>query len=381
VRVDKLIHQLDDAAADNQEVNRRLQDYEARRQLELADDPGRTQIDELLRVTQERLAGQTEKLIATEDRVKELEAGLATAAERADLAEAENRTHQMSEALREMREHDVATNRDATTQREISAATSAAIEAGVLEDRRAASPLLKELSMDAKKSLAKIDGIAKLMKHKKDPKDQAQLMKQLATFTRRLDHTVGDIADAENLSNGTVELAIKRTDMEALINRVVEESGADADNDIRVVADALKLRIDASRTEQIMSGLLRTASERTQNGKTIVVRLQHIDTGAMISVEDPGEPSESAISPVVRRFAEIQGGWIRAEALDGGGAAFRVFLPDGAGTGATAPAPALKITVEEPEAEPDGEVWEAEAAHQTLAAELRRVALQGDQKR
>jgi hypothetical protein len=178
-----------------------------------------------------------------------------------------------------------------------------------------------------------------------------------------------------------VELAIKRTDMEALINRVVEESGADADNDIRVVADALKLRIDASRTEQIMSGLLRTASERTQNGKTIVVRLQHVDAGAIISVEDPGEASEAAISPVVRRFAEIQGGWIKAEALDGGGAAFRVFLPDGAGTGATAPA--LQITVDEPEAgaEPDGEVWEAEAAHQTLAAELRRVALQGDQKR
>jgi len=379
VRVDKLIRQLDDAAADNQEVNRRLQDYEARRQLELADDPGRTQIDELLRVTQERLAGQTEKLIATEDRVKDLEGDLAAAAERADLAEAENRTHQMSEALREMREHDVATTRDSATQREISAATSAAIEAGALEDRRAASPLLKELSMDAKKSLAKIDGIAKLMKHKKDPKDQAQLMKQLATFTRRLDHTVGDIADAENLSNGTVELAIKRTDMEALINRVVEESGADADNDIRVVADAMKLRIDASRTEQIMSGLLRTASERTQNGKTIVVRLQQVDGGAIISVEDPGEASESGISPVVRRFAEIQGGWIRAEALDGGGAAFRVFLPDGAGSGA--PTPALQITVDDPVPEPDGEVWEAEAAHQTLAAELRRVALQGEQKR
>src|SRR4029077_5493050 len=178
----------------------------------------------------------------TEDRVKELESGLTAAAERADLAEAENRTHQMSEALREMREHDVATTRDATTQREISAATSAAIDAGALEDGRATSPLLKELSMNAKKSLAKIDAITKLMKHKKDPKDQTQLMKQLATFTRRLDHTVGDIADAENLSNGTVELAIKRTDMEALINRVVEESGADADNDIRVVADALKLR-------------------------------------------------------------------------------------------------------------------------------------------
>ena len=371
-RVDKLIRQLDDAAADNQEVNRRLQDFEARRQLELADDPGRTQIDELLRVTQERLAGQTEKLISTEDRVRELETELTAIVERADLAEAENRTHQMSDALREMREHDVAATRDAATQREISAATSAAIEVGALEDRRASSPFLKELSNDAKKSLAKIDGITKLLKHKKDAKDQAQLMKQLATFTRRLDHTVADIVDAEHLANGTVELAIKRTDMEALVNRVVEESGADADNDIRIVSDALKLRIDAQRTEQILAGLLRGSSERTQNGKTIVVRLQHVEDGAMLSVEDPGEATESAVSPVVRRFAEIQGGWIKAEALDGGGSAFRVFLPDGAGTGASAPA--LQITVEELETEPDGEVWEAEAAHQTLAAELRRVA-------
>jgi hypothetical protein len=126
--------------------------------------------------------------------------------------------------------------------------------------------------------------------------------------------------------------------------------------------------------------LLRTAGERTQNGKTIVVRLQHVDGGALVSVEDPGEVSESAISPVVRCFAELQGGWIKAESLDGGGAAFRVFLPDGAGTGATTTTPALQITVDEVETEPDGEVWEAEAAHQTLAAELRRVALQSDGK-
>ena len=55
-RVDKLIRQLDDAAADNQEINRRLQAFEARRQLELADDLGRAQIDQLLRVTPARLA-------------------------------------------------------------------------------------------------------------------------------------------------------------------------------------------------------------------------------------------------------------------------------------------------------------------------------------
>jgi chromosome segregation ATPase len=380
-RVEKLVRQLDDAAADNQELNRRLQDFEARRQLELADDQGRTQIDELLRVTQERLAGQTEKLITVEDRVKELEAELKSAAERADVAEAEIRTHQMSEALREMREHDQAVNRDAATQREISAATSAAIEVGAPEDRRGSSPFLKELSNDAKRSIAKIDGISKLLKHKRDGKDQAQLMKQLATYTRRLDHTVADLADAEKLANGTIELAIKRTDMEALVARVVEESGSDADHDIRVVADSLRLRIDAGRTERIVAGMLRVSAERTQSGKTIVVRLQQTDGGALVSVEDHGEVTESVISPVVRRFVELQGGWIKAEATDGG-AAFRAFLPDGAGTGAPAEAsPALQITVDTFEAGAE-DTWEAESAHQELAAELRRFAqMESDSKR
>jgi hypothetical protein len=381
-RFDKLVRQLDGAAADNHELNRRLQDFEARRQLELADDQGKAQIDELLRVTQERLAGQTEKLIAAEDRVRDLEAELGSAVERADVVEADLRTHQMSEALREMREQDVATTRDATTQREVAAATTAAIDAGVLQDRRATSPLMKELSVDAKRSIAKIDGITKLLKHKKDGKDQAQLMKQLATHTRRLDHAVADIADAEKLATGTIDLSIKRTDMEALVARVVEETSVDADHDIRVIAEPMKIRIDPQRTERILSGLLQASTERTQGGKTIVVRLRAAEGGASLSVEDPGQPVESVVSSIVRTFAEIQGGSIAVEPIDGG-AAFRVFLPDGAGTGVS---PTLSITVDELEGEhPTGapaDDWEAEAAHQELAAELRRFAqLEGNRKR
>jgi signal transduction histidine kinase len=206
-------------------------------------------------------------------------------------------------------------------------------------------------------------------------------MKQLATHTRRLDHAVADIADAEKLVNGTIDLSIKRSDMEALISRVVEECSADSDHDIRVVADPLKIRLDAQRTERIVGGLLQTATERTQNGKTIIVRVQQAEGGAVVSVEDPGTPSEAAVSPIVRRFAEIQGGSIKAEATEGG-TAFRVFLPDGAGTGASAPK--LQITVDEVEGdqgEQGEDAWEAEAAHQELAAELRRFAqLQGDAK-
>ena len=56
-----------------------------------------------------------------------------------------------------------------------------------------------------------------------------------------------------------------------------------------------------------------------------------------------------------------------------------MFLPDGAGTGASAPK--LRMTVDEVEGEQGEDAWEAEAAHQELAAELRRFAqLQGDAK-
>ena len=111
--------------------------------------------------------------------------------------------------------------------------------------------------------------------------------------------------------------------------------------------------------------------------KTIVVRLQNVEGSALLSVEDPGQPSEAAVSNIVRTFAELQGGSIKTDATDGG-AAFRVFLPDGAGTGASAPK--LQITVAELEAE-QGDGWEAEAAHQELAAELRRFAQhEGDAK-
>ena len=151
-RAEKLVRQLEDAAAENAELNRRLQDFEARRQLELADDQGRAEIDQLLRVTQERLAGQTEKLIAAEDRVQGAGDGpRSTARNRLEVIEGDLRMHQMSDALREMREQETA---DAVARDE----QETVVEMPV-EDRRGSTPFMKELSLDAKKSVAKINGI------------------------------------------------------------------------------------------------------------------------------------------------------------------------------------------------------------------------------
>jgi hypothetical protein len=359
--VERFAQQLEAATGENAELNRRLQEIEARRQLELADDQGRAEIDDLLRVTQERLAGQTEKLMTAEDRVRTLEAELTSMSERIDVAETELRTHRMAEALKEMREGEHGEG-DAIAQGEAAAQP--------LEDRRASSPFTKELSLDAKKTLARIIGVTQILKHKKDAKEQAQLIRQLTTYARRLDHTVADLAEADVLAHGEIELQIKRTDLEALVHRVVEESGVDADHDVRVQAEALKVGVDPLRTEQIVAGMLRASGDRTPTGKEIVVRVFHREGGAVISVEDPEASSDASLSPVVKRFAEAHGGWAKVESREDGGSAFRVYLPDGSPA-----SDEVKVLV-------DGEqpqVWD-DQAEKILVQELHRLAELPDQE-
>lgn len=377
-RVEELTRLLADATGENAEVNRRLQDFEARRQLELANDEGRAEIDDLLRVTQERLAGQTEKLMTAEDRVKELEAEVAGTKQRMEIVEGELRTHQMSEALREMRTHEGA---DPGSE-EAGAGSDLAAEIP-FEDRRATSPFIKELSLDAHKSLTRIIGLTQILKHRRDEKEQTQLLKQLATYAKRLDGTVHDLSNAEKLVDGSIDLQVRKVDLEAIVTRVVEASELSEDHEVRLVTESASLRGDPVRIEQIVSTLLRNAAERAPNGQLVVIRLQSVDGGALISVEDPEPSSDASMSPVVKRLADIHGGWAKVEDSASGGSAFQVFLPaapakkpPATGEGEGEPAPELPIVVAEQEptlAEP-GDIWEASSAEQILSRELRRLA-------
>jgi DNA repair exonuclease SbcCD ATPase subunit len=322
-RSERQAAELEEAAKDNIDVNRRLQELESRRQLELADAEGRADLDEILRVTQERLAGQTEKLIAAEERVHTLEREGQIAAAKLEETESELRQQQMAAAMRHIRGDDGA---EADQQ----PAAVPLPDGAPLEDRRATSPFMQELSTDARKSLTRIMGITQILKHKPDAKDQTQLVRQLTTHTRRLEHIVADLADADRLVRGEVELNVRRTDLEPLVRRVVEESGIDADHEVRIETERVVVAVDQVRTEQILSGLLRASGDRTPAKKTIAVRLTTADGGALIAVEDPEPSSDASLGPMVTRFAELQGGWAKVESRENGGSSFKVFLPDGA---------------------------------------------------
>jgi hypothetical protein len=354
-RADHVAEELEAAALANTEMNRRLQEIESRRALEVAEDEGRAHMDELLTATQERLAGQSEKLIAAEERLREMDRQAAIDTDRLEELESQLRQHQMADQMRELQppKHE---HHDAD-------------DAPPVEDRRAATPFLKEMSLDAQKTISRMMGVAQLLKHKHGAKEHAQLVQQLTANGRRLDNTIRDLSDIDSLVTGTISLERRNTDLESLIRRVLEESGVGEELTVRVEIEPVSIPVDRMRTEQILQGLLRSASDRTPAGKTITVRLIRDKGGALIVVEDADSSSEISLSPMVRRLAEVQGGWAKVAPRDGGGAAFQVFLPAGGSGGAPAPEPAEDQVAEDVE-EPNHWVQ----AEQALVRELRELS-------
>jgi K+-sensing histidine kinase KdpD len=243
---------------------------------------------------------------------------------------------------------------------------------------------MKEISLDAKKTLTQILGITLALKHKKSGSEQAPLIKQLATHTRRLDHTIADLVEADKLAHGDVDLHVRRTDVQALVQRIIEESDFGSEHELVVDTERLVVAVDPIRTEQIIAGLLRGAIERSPDGSPITVKLDHEEGGALIAVEDAEASSDASLSPVVSRFAEAQGGWAKVEGRLGGGSSFKVFLPDGSspvvstedaagGTSDQDSDVEIVVEVESPAEEEDEPGW-PEAAGKLLVQELQKLS-------
>ena len=88
----------------------------------------------------------------------------------------------------------------------------------VIEDRRGTTPFIKEMSMDAQKTVSRMIGVTQLLKHKRGGKEQAQLIQQLTAQARRLD-TIRDLSDVDSLVTGTIALERRNTDLESLMPR------------------------------------------------------------------------------------------------------------------------------------------------------------------
>jgi signal transduction histidine kinase len=231
-----------------------------------------------------------------------------------------------------------------------------------LEDEREASATLRALddvrnsfltavSHDLRTPLAAIIGLAlTLERHELDPAEAKELAGRIAANARRLDRMVTDLLDLDRLSKGIVEPALQPADLADLVPRIVADSDLVDGRAVSVEVSATPTQVDVAQIERIVENLLANAARHTPPDSRIWVSVHPQAGGALIAVEDdgPGVPAEQRVaifepfrgaSPhrgtsvgiglaVVARFAGLHGGRAWVEEREGGGASFRVWLPE-----------------------------------------------------
>jgi len=220
---------------------------------------------------------------------------------------------------------------------------------------------LQAVSHDLRTPLAAILGLAITLERGEvelEPRDARDLARRIADNARKLDRLVTNLLDMDRLARGIVTPKLQRTDVGALVRRLLAESELIGGSRVHIDIEPVEIAVDGAKVERIVENLLANTVRHTPEHAQIWVAVRAHEGGALLVIEDDGSgvpeelrevifepfrqgPEAPQHSPgvgvgltLVKRFAELHGGRAWVEAREGGGASFRVFLPDG---GAPAP--------------------------------------------
>jgi PAS domain S-box-containing protein len=182
--------------------------------------------------------------------------------------------------------------------------------------------------------------------------DALDLLRRIAANSRKLERLLADLLDLDRLQRGILSPQRRPTDIAGLLRQVVEEFELLGDRDIQISADTLTANVDAAKVERIVENLLANAVRHTPPGSRIWVSARRQGGDVLLLVEDEGDgvadelkavifepfrqaPGPARVSPgvgvglsLVAKFAELHGGAAWVEDREGGGASFRVLLPE-----------------------------------------------------
>ena len=180
--------------------------------------------------------------------------------------------------------------------------------------------------------------------------DRSEMVAYLVQQATRLDRLLSDLLDIDRLRHGLIGPSLQPTDVGRLAETVVADHDADG-HPIEVRAGTVVADVDAAKVERILENLIANAVKYTPEGTEIRVRVESVDDGVLLAVDDrgPGVPESdreaifgifnrgmeaAAQGPgagiglsLAARFVALHDGRIWVEDNPGGGASFRVVLP------------------------------------------------------
>jgi PAS domain S-box-containing protein len=221
----------------------------------------------------------------------------------------------------------------------------------------AKSGFLQAVSHDLRTPLASVLGISLTLQRGRGqlgPADTDDLLGRLTANARKLDRILTGLLDLDRLDRGIVELRRERVDLARLVAGVVSEAHEELLNGHPVSLELLPVQVvaDAAKVERIVENLLANAARHTDPDTPIWVRVTHGERGALLCVDDagpgvPAEQRESIFRPfergpggdsytpgsgvglaLVAQIASLHDGHAWVEDRAGGGASFRVLLPE-----------------------------------------------------
>lgn len=213
---------------------------------------------------------------------------------------------------------------------------------------------LSAVSHDLKNPLTAILGFSTTLERRLDrlpPERTLEFLGHITRSARRLQAMLGDLLDMERIERGVIQPNLRATDVGDLVRRTVEEIELHGRR-VTIDAEDVTINLDASKVERIVENLVTNALKYTPAPTPIELSVAASNGGVLIKVDDEGEgvpdelkeklfqpflrapeaPAKATGSGVglslVSRFAELHGGKAWVQDRPGGGASFRVLLPD-----------------------------------------------------
>ncbi|GIU99032.1 MAG: hypothetical protein KatS3mg014_0648 [Actinomycetota bacterium] len=215
---------------------------------------------------------------------------------------------------------------------------------------------LEAVSHDLRTPLTSILGSALTLEQglgSLSPADAEDLVRRIAANARKLERLLSDLLDLDRLQRGIVAPQRRPTDVAELLREAVADPELLGGRTVELdVPERLVARLDRAKVERIVENLLANAARHTPSDARVWVTARREGEGVLIVVEDDGpgvppelreavfEPFRQAPGPathdpgvgiglaLVARFAELHGGRAWVEDRPGGGASFRVYLPE-----------------------------------------------------